>query len=82
MAHKWARGLHNSIGAKGAHWLLGLIPLITNHWLEAPLGAGGGGVVRVLGRAELPPPPPPGGATQPTELVKALPFGQFTKHGT
>ena len=62
VAHKWARWLHNPIGrlwrrgAFGARWLLGLIPLTTYCWPEAPWG-GGGGVVGVLGPVALPPPP-------------------------
>ena len=30
------------LGAFGAHWLLGFIPLTTNCWPEAPFGGGGG----------------------------------------
>ena len=44
------------MGAFGARWLLGPIPLTTNCRPEAP---GGGGVVGVLGPAESPPPYPP-----------------------
>ena len=53
-------GYITPLGAFGARWLLGLIPLTTNCRPEAPWG-GGGGVVGVLGPAESPPPPPPGG---------------------
>ena len=46
-------GAHGVSGAFGAHGLLRAAPLATNCWPEAPRG-GGGGVVGVLGPAELP----------------------------
>ena len=49
-------GYITPLGAFGARWLLGPIPLTTNCRPEAP---GGGGLVGVLGPAESPPPYPP-----------------------
>ena len=47
-------GYITPLGAFGARWLLGLIPMTTNCRPEAPWG--GGGLVGVLGPAESPPP--------------------------
>ena len=44
------------LGAFGARWLLGLIPLTTNCRPEAPRG-GGGGSWRPRTRGVAPPPP-------------------------
>ena len=57
-------GYITQLGAFGARWLLGPIPLTTNCRPEAPEG---GGLVGVLGPAESPPPYPP--PTCPTYLL-------------
>ena len=40
-----------------AHWLLGVIPLTTNCWPEAPSRGGGGGLASWDPRSRPPPPP-------------------------
>ena len=63
-------GYITPLGAFGARWLLGPIPLTTNCRPEAP---GGGGVVGVLGPAESPPPYPPPPLTSPPYLPPPTP---------
>ena len=50
-------GYITPLGAFGARWLLGLIPLTTNCRPEAPRGGGGGGSWRPRTRGVAPPGP-------------------------